>query len=148
MLDRSTVTVVNTLRRLLIGSGTMPDVLAAALVADGLVLLEQGLPGSVTYRHYRAPRQYSSYRKVAISGAVGISAHRLIVWDGKLRQIDVPISLIADSGVTIAETHPGRVSFQYDAGRFSPERSGSVEVRLRTAQAGRIVALLTDTGSR
>ena len=144
--DRSTVTVVNLLRRLLLGAGQMPDTLKAALVADGLVLLEQALAGSVTYRHYRAPGQYSSYRKVAITGAIGISTRRLIVWGARIKQIDMPVSLIAGSGMTIAETQPGRVSFSYDAGRFSPDRSGSVEVRLHTAQAGRIVALLNGTG--
>jgi hypothetical protein len=134
---------MNPLRRLLIGAGKMPDELAAALVADGLLLLEQGLPGSVTYRHYRAPGRYSNFLKQAISGAIGIGTHRLIVWDGRIRQIDVPIDRIVDSGVTIAETRPGQVSFGYDAARFSSQRSGCVEVRLRTAEAARIVAMLT-----
>jgi hypothetical protein len=38
---------------------------------------------------------------------------------------------------------PDRVSFAYDAGATNPNRSGQVEVRLRTAQAERIARMLT-----
>jgi hypothetical protein len=121
----------------------MPDELKAALATDGLVLLEEGLSGSVTYRKYRAPGQYFSWRKQGISAAIGISAHRVIVWDGRMKQVDGPPAQLIGLGVTFTVVEQDLVSISYDAGQFSTERSGSVEVRLRTPQARRIVTLLT-----
>ncbi|MEP7022740.1 MAG: hypothetical protein ABJB47_02790 [Actinomycetota bacterium] len=39
-------------------------------------------------------------------------------------------------------SQPGQVCFSYDAGRFSADRSGTVEIRLRTPQAEQVTALL------
>ena len=138
------MTVMNRFLRLFMGAGRMPDDVKAALTADGLVLLEEGVFGSVTYRRYRAPRQYSSYLKQAVSAAIGISAHRVVVWDGRMRQVDGPPRLLLAGGLTVAAPEPDQLRISYDAARFSTDRSGSVEIRLRTTQAGRIVALLTD----
>src|SRR5215467_7005617 len=97
---------MNPLRRLFVGAGKLPQDLAAELVADGLLLLEQGLPGSATYRRYRAPGRYSSWYKEMITGAIGISGQRLIVWDGRIRQVDIPVSLIGPSGLLVAARRP------------------------------------------
>ena len=70
---------VNPLRRVFTGSGRLPDDLRAALAAEGVVFLEEGLPGSVTYRNYRAPGQYSSWRKVPFTGAIAITGQRMVV---------------------------------------------------------------------
>jgi hypothetical protein len=54
---------VNSLRRVLPGSGRLAEELRAALTAEGLVLLEENLTGSITYRNYRAPGQRSSLKR-------------------------------------------------------------------------------------
>jgi hypothetical protein len=138
------MTDMNRFRRLLLGAGQMPAELKTALAADGLVLLEEGVSGSVTYRHYRAPGEYASFKKQAVNAAVGVSAHRVIVWDGRIRQVDGPPGLLIAGGLTVAAPEPDDLHISYDAARFSTQRSGSVDIRLRTAQAGRIVSLLTE----
>jgi hypothetical protein len=45
--------------------------------------------------------------------------------------------------IQVRADRPDRVSFAYDAGATNPNRSGQVEVRLRTAQAERIARMLT-----
>jgi hypothetical protein len=39
---------------------------------------------------------------------------------------------------------PDRAVFTVDAGAFGPDRSGIVEIRLRTARAAEVVALLDE----
>ncbi|MBL7491136.1 hypothetical protein I6A60_27410 [Frankia sp. AgB1.9] len=134
---------MNPLRRLLLGTGRLPADLRATLGAEGISFLAEGLAGSVTYRNYRAPGQRSSWRKEAVSGAIAVSSRRLVVWAGRGKHIDVPLSgpLLATLGIT--SEAPDRVRFGYDAGRFSSTRSGTVEVSLRTPQATRVAELLT-----
>jgi len=141
---RCLVTLVgmNPLRRLLLGTGRLPDELRAELESDGIVLLAEGLAGTITYRHYRAPGRRSSFRKEGTSGAIALSTHRLVVWAGRMKQIDLPRTgeFLASIEVTVGS--PGRVCFGYDAGRYRPDHSGTVEVRLRTDRAAELVELI------
>ncbi|MBL7499051.1 hypothetical protein I6A84_21195 [Frankia sp. CNm7] len=125
-----------------IGSGRLPERLRAELAAEGLVLLEEELTGSVTRRRYRAPGEWSSWSKEAASGAIAITAGRLVVWAGRFKHIDVPLAHPIRATIEVVVDRPGRVCFAYDAGTTNPSRSGRVEVRLRTAQAGRVAQLL------
>jgi hypothetical protein len=71
------------LRRLLLGSGRFPEELGTALRAEGFEVLEEGLPGSVTFRDYRAPGKRYSLRKVAVNGSIALTARRIVVWYGR-----------------------------------------------------------------
>jgi len=138
---------MNPLRRKLAGAGRLSDNLRAALTAEGLLLLEEGLAGSITYRSYRAPGSRSSLRKEATSGAIAVTTQRLVIWAGGGKSIDIPLHHPFRAALKVSIEQPGRICFSYDAGRFRPDRSGTVEVRLRTAQATRIADLLRATGS-
>ncbi|WP_018636472.1 hypothetical protein [Parafrankia elaeagni] len=133
---------MNPLRRILLGAGQLPAPLRDELEAEKLVLLAEGLPGSITYRHYRAPGQRSNWRKEAVTGAIAVTALRLVVWAGRGKNIDVPLAGPFLAAIEIGLESPNQVRFAYDAGKFSPVRSGAVEVRLRTPRAADVVALL------
>lgn len=133
---------MNLLRRLLTGSGRLPAELRAELEEDEPVLLEEGLAGSITLRHYRAPGKRASWKKRAISGAIAVTRHRLVVWAGGERHIDIPLADPRRSAIDVVAETPERVCFAYDAGAFDDRRAGQVEVRLRTPQAARIAELL------
>jgi hypothetical protein len=133
---------MNGLQRMLLGSGRLPDEQRAALVAEGIVVLEEGLVGSVTYRHYRAPNRRANWRKEAAAGSIAITGRRLLVWAGRMRHIDVPLDHPIRSTIEVTLDGADRACFAYDAGATDPARSGRVEVRLRTAAAARVVQLL------
>jgi hypothetical protein len=133
---------VNPLRRLLTGAGLFPAELRAGLDAEGVMALDEGLPGSITYRDYRAPGRRSSYRKEAVTGAIAVTGQRLVVWAGRGKQIDVPLIHPSRALIDVGLDGPDRISFGYDAGRFSDSRCGTVEIRLRTPKAGHIAELV------
>jgi hypothetical protein len=135
---------VNPLRRLLIGSGRLPVQVRALLATEGVVLLDEGLSGSITYRHYHAPGTSFSFRKVAVSGAIVVTNDRLVVWAAKSRAIDVPLRDPIRAALTIIPTGnpPDGLTFRYDAAAFSPDRKGTVEVHLRTSAAIAVLQLL------
>lgn len=131
------------LRRLLLGSGQFPADLRSALTAEGAQVLEEGLVGSVTYRHFHAAGQHSNWRKEAVSGALAVTPQRLVVWAGRFKHIDVPHRHPAREGIYVCAERPDRICFGYDAGATNPSRSGRVEVRLRTSAAAEFADLLT-----
>jgi hypothetical protein len=134
---------VNPVRRLLLGAGEFPPDLRQSLEAEGIMALDQGLPGSITYRHYRAPRRYSSYRKEGMTGAIAVTGQRLVVWGRRTRQIDVPLIHPSRALIEVRTEPPDHLYFSYDAAKLSSDRSGSVEIHLRTPAAAHIMELLS-----
>ena len=133
---------MNPLRKMMLGSGRISDDLRAALAAEGPLFMAEELTGSITYRNYRAPGQYSGLRKQATSGAIAVTPQRLVVWAGRGKNIDVPLDDPLRAAINVTLDKPDRICFAYDAGRFSSDRSGTVEVRLRTVQAPQVADLL------
>ena len=66
-----------------------------------------------------------------------------MVWTGNVKHIDVLRSGAFRAAVDVTLDGADCVRFGYDAGRFSSQRSGQVEVRLRTPMAAHIVDLLS-----
>ncbi|MCR6486759.1 hypothetical protein M8542_28420 [Amycolatopsis sp. OK19-0408] len=136
------------LRRVFLGTGRLPDDARARLTAEGLVHLAEELPGSVRYRGYRAPGTRRSGAVDATTGALVITRQRLVVWlsagEQKGKHIDVPLRGGRPEGIAV-RAEGGRIILGYDPARFHPDRSGHVEVHLRTPDAARIAALLGGT---
>lgn len=58
--------MANPITALLFGRGGLSDAMRAELEPEGIVHREDGLRGSITYRHYRAPGERSNWSKEAI----------------------------------------------------------------------------------
>lgn len=130
------------LRRLFLGSGRLPEDLRTELLAEGPSVLEEGLYGSITYRHYRAPGKRTNWQKVGIAGAIAVSDRRFLVWGGRSKQVDVPLADQHLRQLEIGLDGPDRLLVAYKAEDFSEERSGRVEIRLRCPSAPEVVELL------
>jgi hypothetical protein len=124
------------------GSGDFPEDLRSTLLAEGVVVMDEDRRGSITYRHYRAPGRRYGWRKVGMKGAVAVTAERVVVWGARGLQIDVPLRAPLIHALEPSVEEPDRLVIAYDANAFHPDRSGRVEVRLRTAEAGRVAELL------
>jgi hypothetical protein len=120
------------LGRLLLGGGTLPDDLRAQLTAEGLDQEEEGVRGTITYRHYRAPRRRSSWRRQWIRAALAITDRRLLVAIRGRPVVDVPWDDPRLERMEIA-VEDDRLLIAFDPGLFDEGTSGRIELRLRTA---------------
>ncbi|GAA5187544.1 hypothetical protein GCM10023322_36150 [Rugosimonospora acidiphila] len=131
---------MNLVKRLLFGTGQLPIDLRAALAADQPAIIAEGLSGTVTLRHYRAPGKFVSFQKRAVAGAVAVTRQRLLVWTGRHKEVDVPLSDPLRDAVQVRVESPDRLLIVADVGRFNPATSGTIEIRLRTPDATRLAA--------
>ena len=134
---------MNPLRRLFAGNGQLPAGLRAELIGEGVLFLEEGLPGSITYRNYRRPRYRAGLGKRAIAGAIAVTPRRFVVWTVPGEMIDIADGHPLRAAISVRVEKPGQLCFSYRAEMLRPDRSGTVEVRLRTGQASQVDALLT-----
>lgn len=124
--------VSNPITRLLFGGGNLPDSVRAQLESEGIVHREEGLRGSVTYRHYRAPGRRSNWRKVGIRAALVVTDRRLGVFVRRRPIVDIAFD---DPRFTTLElrAEDGSLMIGADASVLNDRASGQITVRLRCA---------------
>ena len=131
---------------LLLGNGTLKPSVRAALESEGVVLVEEGLTGSIRYANFKAPgRRY----KGKITGAcfgLGISKQRLAVYcrSGRAKLIDQPFTEPRLSAIDVSLDGEDKVALLIDFDRAAvPKVSGQMTIHARTPNAARVVEELS-----
>ncbi|MDQ3951932.1 MAG: hypothetical protein M3279_03040 [Actinomycetota bacterium] len=131
--------------RLLLGNGRLEPELRAALHSEGLVILEEGLPGSVRYTSFSAPGRRFHGKVTLQRIGVGISKERLAVYcrSGRAKLIDTPFSDPRLSALDVSLQDHDTVSIRIDYDRVDvPDVSGEIEIRAKAPNAATIVEQL------
>ena len=119
----------------------LPDGLQRALATEGALVLATDLPGELGYRNYAEPGVRHRRRTLPVSGTVAVTGRRLLVWAGGAKRVDVPFDHPLRAAVTVTAQPPDLLVVSVDAGAAHPDRSGRIEVRLRTRRATDIAGL-------
>ena len=136
---------MNFLAKLLLGNGQLRPQLRSALESEGLVTLEEGLPGSVRYTNFKAPGRRHHGKITPQRIALGISEERLVVYcrSGRAKLIDTPFSDPRLSTLDVSIQDGDTVSIRIDFDRVDvPNVSGQIEIRATTSSAPTIVEQL------
>ncbi len=82
------------LARFRLGDGKLDPELRTALEAEGLVLVDEGLRGSVRYRRFKAPGRRHHGKVTGERVALAISERRFVVYcrSGTTKLIDTPFA--------------------------------------------------------
>ena len=130
------------LGRLLLGNGQLKPGLRAALEAEGLVALEEGLPGSIRYRNFKAPGKRFHGKVTTERLGVGISEARLAVYcrSGRVKLIDTAFSEPRLRAVEVSLHDPETMSILIEFTRAEvPKVSGEITIRASTPKAAHLV---------
>ena len=130
------------LARLLLGDGRFKPDLLAALASEGVVIMEEGLPGSVRYRRFKAPgRRF--HRKVTLERiALAITEERLAVYcrSGRAKLIDSAFSEPRLAALDVSLHDDDTIAMRVDYDRAGvPKVSGEIEIRATTPDALNVV---------
>ena len=129
--------------RLLAKRGALPAKLRAELETEGLKLVEERMPGTVTYRRYLAAGQRPASGQQSTLAALALTPMRLVVRGTQNVVLDAP------PGVVTPTLEDGALKLSYQAEDLYPTRAGAVELLLRTPRAAEIHATLEAwTGTR
>jgi hypothetical protein len=130
------------LSNLLLGNGTIKPKLRAALESEGLVLIEEGLPGSVRYRHFKAPGKRFNGKVTGERLGLAISEERFVVYcrSGRGKLIDTPYSdpRLGMLDVELQDEDRAVIHIDFDRGDV-PKVSGQMAIHAKTAKAPEIV---------
>lgn len=135
------------LTKLLLGTGRLRPSVRAALESEGLVALEEGLPGSIGYRNFRAPGKRFHRKVTAERLGVGISDARLAVYcrSGRVKLIDTVFSEPRLSALEVSLDDPETLALRIDYDRVDvPRVSGEIAIRATTPKAPYLVDQLQE----
>ncbi|HEX3084843.1 MAG TPA: hypothetical protein VHP99_10000 [Pyrinomonadaceae bacterium] len=127
----------------LFGVGRIPKLLSDRLRMEGIVIADEGVSGSVTYRNFHAPGRYSSWRKQAFIGSVVVTNIRLVALISGRFAVDVPFSDKRIRQLQISRERD-RLVIAFDASLFHDDWSGTIEYRYQTSQAADIIKWIHD----
>ena len=125
-------------------TGRLRDDLYAELAAEQIVVLEERLKATITYRGFRAPHRRYGVRKDFTRGTLAITRRRLLVWAERMRQIDVTYDSPLFDVLEIS-TEPGKLVIGFDVSRFHDDWTGRMEVRLRHPEPERLAEAVRST---
>jgi len=133
------------LTRFRIGDGSLTDELRSKLEAEGLVLVEEGLAGSVRYTHFKAPgrRHHGKVSREKI--VVGISEERLAVYcrSGLVELVDASFDNPRLALLAISLHDEGELAVLIDSDRAGVgDGSGQIAIRAKTPNAASIAEQL------
>jgi hypothetical protein len=119
----------------LFGIGKIPAQLAVQLKGEGILLLDEGIKGSVTYIDFRMPGRYSNWRRQWYTASIALTKARLMALRFSQTIINVPLvdERIRSMQFSLEESNTLLVAF--DPALFHQDWSGKIEYRFRTEQA-------------
>ncbi len=123
----------------LFGVGKLPAAAAQALAQEGIILSDEGIGGSVTYRNFRRPGRFSNYRKVGLVTAIVVTNKRLAAFSGNEAVVDVEFGDPRIGQISFSVEPNGALLAAFDASLFHDDWSGNLEYRFRTPLAQRII---------
>ena len=102
---------------------------------------EEGLGGSLTFRHFKAPGRRSNWRKQAIVAALVVTERRLAVYTpraaARRRGVRQP-----RFGALDLDVDGPSVSITFDVARFHDDMTGELTVKVRPADPAGVIAAL------
>jgi hypothetical protein len=112
------------------------------LQPEGIVLFEEDVKGSMTFRNFHSPGRYANWRKVLITSLVALTKTRLLALKGSSPIINVPFTDERLRQMKFSLEGEKTLLVAFDANLFQPEWSGEIEYRFKTSQARRFLESL------
>ena len=132
----------------LFGLGRVPTAALPALEREGIVLKDEGVSGSITFKRFKAPGRRYSHKWSWFSGALVLTRARFVaftLYPYFNPIIDIALDDDRLAGLDCSAPDGGTLRFAFDPGVFREGWSGSIECRYATDLArGFLAALRSD----
>jgi hypothetical protein len=112
--------------------GRVPRQALPGLQSEGIVLLDEGLRGSLTLRKYRAPGRYHSFKKSILVGSLVLTEQRFAAFAFSKPLINIPLHDDRLHALEMSVPRDGVLHVRFDPSVFDLQASGSVECQYHT----------------
>ena len=128
----------------LFGFGKISKELLTELKDEDIKLMDEGLKGSVTYKNFKAPGKYFSWKKQWYITSIITTNKRIIGLRGRKFIINIPFADVRIKEVNFSLDEANNLIVSFDPSLFNDDCSGQVEYKFASEQAKNIVDKLSD----
>jgi len=125
------------------GIGKIPAQYGSAISAEGLIISDEGIKGTVTYLNFRSPQRYSNWKRQWYTAAIALTNARLLGFQYSSPIIDVPFTDARFRGLKFSVEDAATLLVAFDASLFHNDWSGNIEYRFQTQFAQELLNHLT-----
>ncbi|MGK7874456.1 MAG: hypothetical protein AB4426_14460 [Xenococcaceae cyanobacterium] len=133
-----------TLLHRIFGLGKIPKQMLPILEQEGIVLLDEGIGGSITFRNFRAPWKRYGLRRNYFTGSIVLTQKRFAAFQWATPIINVPLENKWLNELHCSLKDEVTLCVLFDPSVFNEDWSGSIEVRFSTPQARKFLELLKE----
>lgn len=126
----------------LFGQDKVPPEAMSVIEHEGLIFMEEGLCGSITFKRFRAPGRYYSWKRNGFCGSIVLTEKHLLAFAYSKPTIGVAWEADEARKLKCFVQNGKKLCIEYEAGFFDPDSSGEVTVRYRTELVPRILTKL------
>jgi hypothetical protein len=119
----------------LFGLGKFPKAMVPILEGEGIVLEDQGVSGSVTFRKFRAPGRIYSYRKSGFVGSLVLTNLRFAAFAFSKPLVNLPLEKDKLGLLELSVPKRNKFLVRFNAGDFHEGSKGTIECRFSTELA-------------
>ncbi len=119
----------------LFGVGGLPREVEEQIEREGVVLRDEGIRGSVTFRRYRAPGRYHGWKRSGFSGSLVLTRRHFLAFKYSRPIIGVAWDDERFAALDVRLENDETMCVSFEASVFQENASGDVEVRLSTPLA-------------
>jgi hypothetical protein len=119
----------------LFGLGKLPKAMAPIIEREGVLLEDQGLSGTVTFRKFRSPGRIYTYKKTALVGSIVITNLRFAVFAFSKSLINLPLKKDRLDRLELSVPKRNQLLVKFNAEDFHEDWKGTIECRFTTELA-------------
>jgi len=119
--------------------GKLPAALMVELQSEGIILMNEKLRGTITYRDFHAPGKRFLYKKSAFTSTIVVTQTRLFATSFSKPAINVPFTDERIRLMQFSVADGPKLCVFFDAPLFHPDWSGKLEFRFKTQEAQRFL---------
>jgi len=127
----------------LFGIGKLPAQYGAAISAEGVLLADEGIKGSVTYLNFRSPQRSANWKRQWYTASIALTNTRLLGFQYSSPIIDVPLTDARFRQLNFSVENGDTLLVAFDASLFHNDWSGNIEYRFQTQFAAAFLDKLT-----
>ena len=131
-----------TLLHRLFGAGRVPKGVMAQIEQEGILLQDEGIGGSITFRNFRGPGRRHGWKRSWFTGSIVLTKETFLAFNFSNPVIGIPWSDEKLKELNCSLENENVLCVQYDASTFNDEWSGDIEVRFRTPLAAQILEVI------
>ncbi len=114
--------------------GKLPEALMSELQSEGIVLMNEKVRGTITYRDFHAPGKRFLFKKSAFTSTLVVTKTRLLATSYANKTINVPFEDERIRSMKFSVEDGPKLCTFFEASLFHPDWSGHLEFRFKTPE--------------